>query len=176
MGKRRTACGLVLLIALLLAGCDVGPLDLDAEIPLGEYAEVGTKIFLNDTDVIEGLAGVYLQRVMVFENETRMRMEVFSDWKPETGTVRGTYDIDGDELTITVTSSTSSFYEVGEQIFYDDLEIGTLNVTFTTTGDTFFGPGFLLRQTGQPDLNDLDGDGNRLEDLVIETYFLLADV
>lgn len=165
---------LVLLAGASLAACDALPIDLDVDIPEGEYVEVGTKLFLDDGNVFEGVAGVYLQRIFEFEGEDRVRIEVFSDWKPESGTVRGTYTVDGDELRITVTASSSAFYDVGEDIFYDEVASGTLDVRFDTTGDRFLGPGLVLVQEDR-DLNDVDGDGDRLEDVTIETYLLLAD-
>lgn len=178
---KSTAFLAVGLLALSLAGCDLfsddGPPTKGIDIPLGAYEEFGKRTLVNDTVVSVGIAGVYFQRVFRFKEEQQITISVFSDFRPEVGIAQGRYLVDDEGLLITVESSTSSYYEQGESVHYNEVEV--VDDTFTTTfhigghDSVFQGPGLILTQK-RPDKYDADNDGNTSETLRNKQYFALA--
>lgn len=178
--KRFASLGLLPVIlglsALTLASCDSSPGGEDMDIPDGSYTEFGERAVVEDSVVYEGIAGVYVQRIFLFE-EDRVTITVLSDLAPEEGTARGHYVAEGQSVRILIETSTTSYYERGDEAHYDEVEVvdGSFQVAFGVDEDTlvFEGPGLVLTEV-TTDADDTDEDGNTDETLRINHYLSLS--
>lgn len=140
------------LLVLSFPACDSNSPVNDAEIPFGVYQEFGIRTVADGEVTSEGLAGVFFQRILRF-NEGEVTIEVASDLSAEVGTARGQYETDGETLRLTINSSTSSYYESGEVIEYDEVEV--VDQSFRTSfsiddaESEFSGPGLILHEEGE---------------------------
>lgn len=139
------------LLLLSSTACDSNSPDKDIEIPFGMYQQFGVRTVADGDVTSEGLAGVFFQRNLRF-NEGDITIEVASDLNSEVGTARGQYETNGKTLRLTIDSSTSSYYERGEVIEYDEVDV--VEESFRTSfriDDAeieFSGPGLILQKEG----------------------------
>lgn len=158
---------------LCLAACDSSPNER-VDIPPGAYDEFGVRDIVDGAVVSEGLAGVFLRRRLLFDGPQQLTITVVSDFGPETGEARGRYTIEDGALMITFTESTTSLYEPGDTLRYEDVDVvdSSFRTTFTIDENpvVFEGPGLVLTQN-RLDENDADDDGNTQETLQSMQYF-----
>lgn len=119
-----------------------------SKIPTGVYVEFGEKIIKQNSIISEGIAGVYFQRTFTFRDNQTIKIKVSSDFPPEVGAATGSYKIKYDKLIIDINASSTSVYEKGSFIVFDNFK--WVDSTFTTVFNidghkfTFTGPGLIL--------------------------------
>ncbi len=164
---------IISLLVVALAACDSVRAEEDVFIPDGVYGEFGMRIAVDDSIYMQGLARVYFQRIFKFENNDSLEITVHSDFHPEQGKAHAHWQTEGGALRITIEETTTSYYESGEKIIYEDVKVLDAQYQTVFTIDTsevvFQGPGLILSQEST-DESDLDRDGNT-EELRKESYY-----
>lgn len=164
---RATRGFLIVIFLLPLPACDANTPESpqDVDVPRGIYQEFGERSVVDGDVAYEGVAGVYFQRTFHFRTDRELTIDIASDYNPEIGTAMGRYQTNGKSLRVTIDSSTSSYYESGESIEYDDATVvdESFHTSFSVdeTEIEFTGPGLVLSR--------VDGDETRKE------YFKLQE-
>lgn len=163
------------LLVLMLVACDSSPGREDVEIPDGSYTEFGERAVVDGSVVYAHTAGGYVYRTLQVEDD-RVAIRVHSDYIPEDGTAKGRYVAEGESVRIIVDSSTTAYYEPGDEEHYDEVNVvdGSFRITFRAGEDTlaFEGPGLILTEV-TTDEDDADEDNTTDETLKVNHYFSL---
>ncbi|HET6527638.1 MAG TPA: hypothetical protein VFG39_02715, partial [Balneolaceae bacterium] len=119
-----------------------------------------------------GGGGYYAQRLQFIE-ENALQIEVTSDIPKQNGLAKATYQVQDSNISVNITSSTTSRYPAGTEVTFTDFKVvdDSFSRTFQSNGDSyiFTGPGLLLERQ-YADQEDLDDDGNTAE-MVSRTRF-----
>ena len=164
----RTFC---LALVCVLVGCDSsepepGPLD-------GSYVQFGGRRLLDGAVFNAGIYGVYYAEALDLSGGA-FSVKVFSDYQPEVGEAAGRFVTVGQGLRLDVESSTTPVYPARSAVAYD--EARALDGAFRDArswedlGIVFEGPGLVLTEY-RTDTYDYDEDGDRSEQLTVETYY-----
>lgn len=165
-----------LLFIIVASGCNVTDNDGDTPaINSGTYNLQAQRTTINEKVVSAGEVGggYYTERFQFFEGDS-LQIEIESDIVSENGRAKATYQIQDSRLSATITATTTSQYNTGEQITFTDFRLvdESFSQTLQANGEfyTFEGPGlFLERQYS--DQQDLDDDGNTSETVTQTKYY-----
>lgn len=164
----------ILLIITILSCNSTGEDPATGALDHGAYEYNAQKSVIENSVVSAGPVGGYFNLTMQIGERSEVKIEVISDITSENGTAEGSYQTSGDQLILHIKTSTTDYFQKGEEIVYDSYQVADNNHSETLETDsvnhTFQGPGLILTEANT-DGQDLDDDGDTSEEVIQSHYF-----